>query len=171
MSSHAKEQLLTTTIHIKSSDIYKTKNIDGLIKHHLKKLNEGYCGKYGYVIPDSINIIKRSVGKVVTHNTESKVEFDISYKIKTILPCKKEIYECINNSITKMVIIAFMTNKESNIKNNIKDSSVLVIIPQEYIEDKSLEDFEIGQQINIEILDSRIKYRAVQIQTVGKLQN
>ena len=51
------------------------------------------------------------------------------------------------------------------------DSPVLVIIPQEYIEDKSLEDFEIGQQINIEILDSRIKYRAVQIQTVGKLQN
>ena len=37
-----------------------------------------------------------------------------------------------------------MTNKESNIKNNIKDSPVLVIIPQEYIEDKSLEDFEIG---------------------------
>ena len=171
MSSHVKEQLLTTTIHIKSSDIYKTKNIDGLLKHNFKKLNEGYCGKYGYVIPDSINIIKRSVGKVVTHNTESKVEFNISYKMKTILPCKDDIYECVINSITKMGIIAFMTNKENKTKNNIKDSPVLVIIPQEYIEDKSLESFEIGQQINIEILDSRIKYRAVQIQTVGKLQN
>ena len=31
MSSHEKEQLLTTTIQINSSDIYRTKNIDGLI--------------------------------------------------------------------------------------------------------------------------------------------
>ena len=37
MESHEKEQLLTTKIHINSSDIYKTKNIDGLIKFNMKK--------------------------------------------------------------------------------------------------------------------------------------
>ena len=102
MSTHISEQLLTTTIHIKSSDIYKTKNLDGLIKHHLKKLNEGYCGKYGYVIPNSIKIVKRSIGKAVTHNTESKVEFGVVYKMKTILPCKGDKYDCIIESITNM---------------------------------------------------------------------
>ena len=58
MSSHEKEQLLTTTIHIKSADIYRTKNINGLIHNNLKKTIEGYCGKYGYVIPDTLKIIK-----------------------------------------------------------------------------------------------------------------
>lgn len=168
MSTHISEQLLTTTIHIKSSDIYKTKNLDGLIKHHLKKLNEGYCGKYGYVIPNSIKIVKRSVGKAVTHNTESKVEFGVVYKMKTILPCNGDKYDCIIESITKMGIIAYM-NTDQESKCNVKDSPVLVIIPEEYIEEKSLDDFEIEQQIKVEILESRIKYRSKQIQTVGKI--
>lgn len=168
MSSHEKEQLLTTTIHIKSSDIYRTKNINGLIHNNLKKTIEGYCGKYGYVIPDTLKIIKRSFGRVMTYQNESKIEYDITYKIKSLLPCKNDIYECIIDNITKMGIVAYMnTNDEKT--NNIKDSPILMIIPQEYIFKKTINDYSIGEKIDVEILDLRLKYRLSQIQTVAQI--
>ena len=165
MSSHEKEQLLTTTIQINSSDIYRTKNIDGLIKYRLKEQLESVCGKYGYVVRDSISIVKRSIGKAVTHNEESKIEYNLTYKMKVILPCTSEIFTCKIDSITKMGIIAYMKMKDDN---SIKDSPILFIVPQEYIEG-DIDMYKKDQIINIEVLQKRIKYRTKQIQVVGKI--
>ena len=167
MSSHEKEQLLTTTIQINSSDIYRTKNIDGLIKYRLKEQLEGVCGKYGYVVKDSISIVKRSIGKAVTHNEESKVEYNLTYKMKVISPCISEIFTCKIDSITKMGIIAYMKMEDEEL-NNIQKSPILFIVPQEYIED-DISLFTKDQTINIEIVQKRIKYRMKQIQVVGKI--
>ena len=59
--SYEKEQLITTSIQIDSKDIYKTKNIDGLIKFKIKNEFENICSKNGYVVKDSVSIIKRSI--------------------------------------------------------------------------------------------------------------
>jgi len=167
MSSHEKEQLLTTTIQINSSDIYRTKNIDGLIKYRLKEQLESVCGKYGYVVRDSISIVKRSIGKAVTHNEESKIEYNLTYKMKVILPCTSEIFTCKIDSITKMGIISYMKMENEEL-NNIEKSPILFIVPQEYIED-DISLFKKDQTINIEIVQIRIKYRMKQIQVVGKI--
>tara|TARA_Y100000817_G_scaffold276071_1_gene237322 strand:- start:798 stop:1307 length:510 start_codon:yes stop_codon:yes gene_type:complete len=167
MTSHEKEQLLTTTIQIDSSDIYRTKNIDGLIKYRLKEQLEGLCGKYGYVIKNSISIIKRSIGKAVTYNNESKIEFNLTLKMKIILPCNSEVFNCKIDSITKMGIIAYMKMEDEKL-NNINESPILFIIPQEYIED-DISLFTKDQIISIEVIEKRIKYRTKQIQVVGKI--
>ena len=167
MTSHEKDQLKTITIHIDAEDIYRTKNIDGLIKYTLKKQLEGVCGKYGYVVKDSVSVVKRSIGKVQTQNNVSKIEYDVTYKMKIIMPCKGDIYECNVESITKMGIIAFMKMKDEQL-NTIKESPVLVIIPQDYIEN-DITDYVSGKEIDVEIMDKRIKYRAKQIQVVGKI--
>ena len=145
----------------------RTKNIDGLIKYRLKEQLEGVCGKYGYVIKNSISIIKRSIGKVVTHNNESRIEFNLTFKMKIILPCNSEIFTCKIDSITKMGIIAYMKMDDENL-NNINESPILFIIPQEYIED-DISLFTKDQIISIEVIQKRIKYRTKQIQVVGKI--
>ena len=168
--SYIKEQLLTTKIHINSSDIFNTQNIDSLIKFQLKKNLEGHCGKYGYVIPNSLVIIKRSVGTTLANSDSSKIEFNINYKIKVISPSVNDIYECIIDNITKMGILAYLKTDIPEL-NNIKDSPILIIIPQEYLNDNNIEDFKSGDIIQIIILDSRIKYHSKQIQTVAKIYN
>tara|TARA_Y100001970_G_C14167995_1_gene822470 strand:+ start:72 stop:581 length:510 start_codon:yes stop_codon:yes gene_type:complete len=167
MSNHEKEQLLTTKLQVDASDIYKTKNIDGLIKYRIKEKMEGVCGKYGYVVKDTISIIKRTIGKAITHNNQSKIEFNITYKMKVILPCSSEIFTCIIDSITKMGIIAYMKTDDDKL-NNITMSPILFIVPQEYIED-DISLFNKEQKIDIEVIQKRIKYRTKQIQVVGKI--
>jgi|TARA_B110000967_G_C18712516_1_gene473453 DNA-directed RNA polymerase subunit E'/Rpb7 len=161
------EQLLTTTIQIDAAEMYKTKNIDGIIKYNLKNEIEGYCGKHGYVLKDSVQVLKRSIGKVITHNSKSKVEYNLTYKMKVILPAVKEVYTSIIDSITKMGIIAFMANVKHNPENKIEGSPILFIIPSEY--EKDLSFYKVGQKIEVEVLQSRIKYRAKQIQVVGRI--
>ena len=167
MSDYEKEQLLTTTIQINSSDIYKTKNIDGLIKYRLKEQMEEVCGKYGYVVKDTISIIKRSIGKVITHNNQSKIEYNLTFKMKVISPSFSEIFTCIIDSITKMGIISYMKMDDEKY-NNINKSPILFIVPKEYIED-DISLFTTNQKINIEVVQKRIKYRTKQIQVVGKI--
>lgn len=167
MSNISAQELKTTTIHIPSRDIYRTKDIDGLIKFTLKKQIENVCGKYGYVLDDSVSIVKRSVGKIVTHNGVSNIEYNITYKINSIYPCKGDVYEAIVDSITKMGLISYL-KLESDKFNSVKESPVLIIVPQMYL-DKELESYSKGQKIKIEVLDKRIKYRAKQIQVVGKI--
>jgi DNA-directed RNA polymerase subunit E'/Rpb7 len=167
MSNISKQELKTTTIHIPSKDIYRTKDIDGLIKFNLKKQFENVCGKYGYVLEDSITVVKRSIGKIVTHNGISNIEYNITYKMNTILPCKGDVYEAVVDNITKMGIISYI-KMESTKFNSIKESPLLIIVPQMYL-DKELDSYSKGQKIKVEVLDKRVKYRAKQIQVVGKI--
>ena len=69
-----------------------------------------------------------------------------------------------------MGILAYLNTDIPDL-NNIKNSPILVIIPQEYLNDNNIEEFKSGDIINIIILDYRIKYRSKQIQTVAKIYN
>ena len=162
MDQYKKEVLYTTSIHLDARDISKTKNIDGLIKHKLKKYNEKSCNKYGYVIKDSIQIKGRSIGKIVNHNA-SMIEYNITLKVDVIYPCEKDIFNVTIDNITKMGIIGYLSDEDFTIES----SPILFIIPIEYIED--IELVKKDMNIQVEVLQSRIKYKSKQIQVVGKL--
>ena len=162
--SYINEQLLTSSIYIPIHKLTKTKNIDGLIKNELKKNNENLCNENGFVVENGINIINRSYGDVLTIDGDSVINYNITYKIKTINPQKDDlIEECVVNSISKMGIISYINYED---KDNIKESPLLIIVPNEYINDN---DIKINDKINVSVLDSRIKYKAKQIQVVAKI--
>ncbi len=156
------EQILNSLIQIKSSDIYRTRNIGGLILHKLKKY-EGKCLKYGYILPDETELINKSQGKIRNIDGKSIIEYNVTYKIKSILPAIGEKYDCIINNITKMGLICYI--EIGGIKD-LKSSPILIIIPKEYCE---IEKQREGFKINIEVLDKRIKYLSSQIQIIGKI--
>ena len=122
------EQILTKTIQIKYKDITKNRNIDGIIQNELKK-NEGKSTKEGYILKDSIEIIQRSIGKMLTINKESLIQYKVTYKIKSILPKIGDKYECYIQNITKMGLLCFV--KIENIED-ITNSPLLIIVPKEY---------------------------------------
>jgi hypothetical protein len=43
---------------------------------------------------DSVKILNRSVGKLVTHDNNSMIEYGVSMKVNVIYPCEKDIYTC-----------------------------------------------------------------------------
>tara|TARA_B110000967_G_scaffold204541_1_gene247250 strand:+ start:814 stop:1308 length:495 start_codon:yes stop_codon:yes gene_type:complete len=160
---HIKEQLLTTTVHLSAKDISKTKNIDGLLKYKVKDEYENLCNKHGYVLKDSVQIKNRSVGKLVNHNNESMIEYQITMKTGVINPCEKDIFTCHIDNITKMGVIGYLSSSNYDIET----SPIIFIIPNEYIDDVSV--LSKGKKIKVEVMKCRIKYKAKQIQVVGKI--
>ncbi len=162
-----KEQLLSDTISIPSRNIYKNNKIDGYILHYLKNKYEKKCHNNGYVIPDSIEIIQRSCGKIETINNESFIQYNINYKNKSIIPTKDDVFECIIDSITRMGVIAYLNYKESE-DSSIKESPLLFIVPKDFLPEGKIDQLKINDTINIKVLDTRIKFMAEQIQIVGE---
>lgn len=158
------EQILTKTIQIKYKDITKNRNIDGIIQNELKK-NEGKSTKEGYILKDSIEIIQRSIGKMLTINKESLIQYKVTYKIKSILPKIGDKYDCYIQNITKMGLLCFV--KIENIED-ITNSPLLIIIPKEYCK---IDKYKGGDKINSTIIDFRIKYMSPQIQLIGKIED
>jgi DNA-directed RNA polymerase subunit E'/Rpb7 len=165
MTSYSSEQLLKTTLTINSSELQK--DIDNVIQQKLKDTIEGVCYEDGYVMKDSSQIIKRSPGKVVSHNKKGGIQYEITYKAKIISPSEGDIYKVIISNINKMGVIAYIRLKEGDTEEN---SPVIIIIPKDYFEGTALniDDLNKGQTINVEVIGKRIKYQSEKIQIVGK---
>ena len=160
---YIKEQLITTTILLHMKDISNKQNIDGILRYKLKNEYENVCNKHGYVLKDSIAIKNRSVGKLVIHNNESMIEYQLTFKIEVIYPCVNDSFKCKIDNITKMGVIGYLSESDYNIET----SPIIFIIPTEYIDD--IETLSKDKEIQVEVLQSRIKYKATQIQVVGKI--
>ena len=100
---YMKEILMTTSIHLNSSECSKCKNIDGLLKYKLKKEHEKLCNKHGYVLENTLKVVNRSIGKVVTHDNQSMIEYNITMKLNVIYPCEKDIFTVKIDNITKIL--------------------------------------------------------------------
>ena len=168
MTNHIKEQILSITLQVSQRDLARTKNIDGFLLYQLKKRLEKKCGECGYVVENSISIVERSHGIYRTIDNQSKVQYEINYKVRTIDPQKDEIYECIVDSVTKMGIISYLSLNDDD---TIENTPLLIIIPKDYISADRFEKIEKGQKIEIVILDSRMKHLSNKIQSVGKLND
>ena len=165
MTDYQKEILFTTIIQLNSNECSRCKNIDGLLKYKLKKEHENLCYKHGYVLENTLKVVNRSIGKVVTHDNVSMIEYNITMKLNVIYPCEKDIFTVKIDNITKMGVIGYLDDKED--KYNIENSPILFIIPSGYIED--IETLKKDMKIKVIVLQSRIKYKSKQIQVVGKL--
>ena len=86
MSSYISEQKLTTSLILSSNEL--NDDIDNTIKYKIKQKLEGKCFQDGYIIKDSIRIIKRSLGKVITNNGKSEIKYIIIYTAEVISPSK-----------------------------------------------------------------------------------
>ena len=163
MSDLEKKELLTNTLLVKSKDILSKKNIDGYLKYLLKSKYEGKCNNNGYIIPDSLNIIQRSIGTITTIDSESHIKYEITYEIKSIIPCVGDVFKCVVNSYTKMGIVGFLDYKNNE---EIEKSPILFIVPKEFLD--SSRDYKNGDKIDVKVLDIRIKFMSDQIQIISE---
>ena len=168
MAIYLHSQIENSTIHLRIQDVRKD-DLNLQVLEEIQKTIEGSCGKHGYVIKGSVQLTNRSVGKIVTVDSESHLEFQVTYKITTIYPCKDDEYECKIDSITKMGVLGFLDYQVSDEeKTTSKNSPVLFILPNEFMKDIPETHQQVGKTLKVQVLESRIKYRSHQIQVVAK---
>ena len=165
------EQIFNDTISLISSDL--NKDIDNIILNKLKKKYEGLCKDNSFILNNSINILKRSLGRIETSDNINYIKYDISYKCNTLSPTIGDKIDCHVNNINKMGIIAYIRIEDQykTSDNNFDNSPLIIIIPNDIINEGSLNlnDINLEQKLQIEILGTRIKYRNEKIQVVGKI--
>lgn len=163
------EQVFNNTISLNPNDLNKDINNITLLK--LKKQYEGLCKDDCYILKNSIVILKRSMGRIETYDNVSVVKYDIMYKCSIISPKQNEEIECIVSNKNKMGIIAYIKidDKYNSYDNDLDNSPLIIILPNDMINDININDINIKQKIKIQVLATRIKYRNEKIQIVGKI--
>ena len=156
-------QMLSDTIYLNPEDT--NNDVNDIIFNKLKNKVEGVCINEGYVIKDSIELLNKTLGKLINIDNHSKIIYNVKYTAKLLYPVKGEVIDCYINSFNKMGAVAYV--KLSDIiddysgDNNFSDSPFIIIIPNQEI------DLNINQKISVTIKAHRIKYNAPIINIVG----
>ena len=162
--SYINKQILSTKLNIKSNEL--NKDINGLILHKLKQKYENICTENGFIIKDSINLINRELGKIITIDNINYISYLVKYNAEIIYPSEGDIIDVTVDRVNKMGIISYLDNPDKNLEG----SPLIIIIPQEYFDEstKDINSITKNQKLNVEILSTRIKYGNSKIQIVGK---
>ena len=165
--TYISEQLLTTNLFVNASQV--NKNIDNVIKDNLKEQLEGLCYEDGYIVKDSVKIVNKSMGKIVVNDNVSSVSYSIKYKAKVISPSEGDIIESYVSNINKMGVVSYIKLSEGD---SSEDSPIVIMVPKDYFDSSiyNFDDINVGQQLNVVVVGSRIKYRSEKIQIIAKLR-
>tara|TARA_A100001015_G_scaffold320741_2_gene448283 strand:+ start:1144 stop:1644 length:501 start_codon:yes stop_codon:yes gene_type:complete len=155
---------LTSSINIKPSNLRG--DINKIILNILKNRFEGICNKDGYIIKDSIELIERSIGEILTITNESIINYKVTYKADIIFPSEGDEYACYVDTINKFGIIAYLKLSDGD---TLKESPFIIIIPKEYIPDDEYNKININEKLSVRIKSFRIKYNSSHIQVVATL--
>ena len=151
------ETLIKTTLIMPLESVLK--NIDESVLNRLKETYEGKCMKDGYIMEDSIVIVKRSMAEMYGSQMNGKVKFTIQYKAKICSPMKDNIIKCTINSVNKLGVLAF-------------NKPLRIIIAKEFHKKNDVfKNLKQGDEIEIKIIDKKFDLNSTNIQVIAMLNN
>jgi len=164
------EQIITEIIYINPSSL-NVKSIDSILITLLKDKLGNKCHDIGYILNSDIKFINKSMGELIQQDNTTKILYNIRIKVWVINPIINSQLDCYIDNINKMGIIAYIkmknVNKNYDGQNNLKNSPMIIIVPND---DKlDITRYSIGDKIKININASRIKFNSNKIQLIGKI--
>ena len=171
MTTYYSNEILTEKIHVNFNDI-NTKDINTKIYSLLKNKVENKCYKNGYIVHNSVKFINKNLGKIVNYDSNSMVEYNIRFSVKSIKPTIEDIIECYISEKNKLGILAYIKYKdiiENGENNGISESPLLIIIPMETIDD--IDKYNTNMKIKVVVRATRVKFDANKIQVIGNIED
>lgn len=134
-------------------------NIDESLLSALKQTYESKCSKDGYVMEDSISIVKRSLPYLYGSQINSSIKYNIIYKAKVCCPMTDNIIKCKIDIINKLGLQCITP-------------PLRILIPKEFHKNTTIfNTFKIGDEIEIKVIDKKFNINDKIIQVVAKLNN
>jgi|TARA_B110000285_G_scaffold231387_1_gene300010 DNA-directed RNA polymerase subunit E'/Rpb7 len=163
--SYISEQLLTSVLILNPKEL--NSDIDSIVRMKLKENVEGRSYEDGYIIEDSVRIIQRSMGKIVTNGKKSEIKYLIKYKAKVVSPSENDEINIIISSINKLGIIGYIRLNEGDTS---EESPMLIMVPKEYFNEstRNFNDLTVGQKMDVVTVGVRSKFNSSNIQVIAK---
>lgn len=133
----------------------------------LRKDLEGICTRFGYIKPNSIQILQRSVGVFVKQHFNGHIRFEMVCKAEVCNPPQGMVVKAVVRVKNEMGVLA-----ESSIDMDGRKVHVLdIIVPLRaagIVSDVPLHNVEVGQDIYVSVLSKRFQLRDTKISVIGK---
>ena len=132
--------------------------INFFIEESLKNKIEEKCISDGYVKKDSINIIKKSTGNLKGSQFNGYINYDLIYKASICNPKSGSIIKC---------KVKLINNKLGLLGNN--GPLVIIVGKQLHNNPELLDEINIGDVIDIKVIESKFCLNDHEIRILGKL--
>ena len=150
--------LFEEQVSLNSNDLSRhITSIDDILLKKVKSKLENKCSRYGFVLPNTITMLSRSLGKASTGRFVADYLYQIQVQGKVINPPDGAVLEGLVIRKNKMGIYL-----------NYKDA-LRVIIPRDlHIGDSNFDAVQIGDTVSVEIKKSRFQINDETILSVGR---
>ena len=161
--TYKNNQILETNLNVDSRDL--NKDLNRLILHKLKEKYENVCTEHGFIIPNSIDLINRKLGKINTINNVSYISYIVRYSADIIYPSEGDKLNIKVDRVNKMGVLGYIELD----KNDFESSPLIVIVPNEYFTEdtRDINSITKNQTIKVTIIGCRIKYGNKKIQIIA----
>ena len=140
------------------NNIRSEEDIKDLLVLKLKEKHEGKCNANGYVRPNSIELIARSMGQAENGRFTGNLIYDCKVKCDVLFPVAGTIIEGDVLKIVKMG--AYVVHEEA----------IRILLPKDlHIDDKNFDLIQQGTRVKVRIERSRFQTNDMFIMAVGKL--
>jgi DNA-directed RNA polymerase subunit E'/Rpb7 len=136
------------------------KTIDDILMEHLRQKLEGRCSIHGYVIPESLQLLSRSMGGLENGRYTGAILFHVHAQGKVLNPAYGEVIEAeVMKNVKKMGI--YLDYK----------GAIRVLVPRDqHLGNDDFEQLEPGDRIRVELRKSRFQVKDPFILSVGAYQ-
>ena len=154
-----------TTVQLSPVEVHG--NINDRIKEKLKAQFEGICSRFGFVQPNSIDVVRRSAGILLKAHFNGHVKFEVHCKARVCNPVNGMVLSGTVLKENHMGILA-----ECKIDVDGRAVPVLdVIIPYRTAgiqSDVDLAEYKIGDQIYFQVVGKRSQVNDRKISVIGR---
>ena len=132
-------------------------SFDDILLSKMKKSLEGKCSKHGYVIPDSLELLSRSMGSA----EKGRFTADFIYYMKA----QGKVY----NPPDGLQVEGEIIRKNKMGLYVIINDAIRIMVPRDlHIGNEDFDKLEIGDKIRIEIKKSRFQVNDTHIMSIGQ---
>ena len=141
-------------------------DFDAVVMSKLRRNLEGVCSRYGYIKAGSLDIVKRSAGKLMKQHFNGFIQF-------TVL-CKGEVCNPAEDSIIKAKVVnknALGILAESYIEGS-SEPVLDIIVPKKtagVVSEIDVEDLSIGDEIFVRVIGKRFQLNDKKIAIIGRV--
>ena len=155
----AKPLVLKDCIFLSAKDI--NNKIETTILDKIRKDIEGKCIKAGYVMPESVKIISRSLGSINNSNFTSVITFNVIYQASICNPGIGAEIKCYVASIDKSQIVCYIHGID-------KSPMEIYLHKNHHIGNVEFVNLKVNDKVNIKILASKFNFGDEQIIAIGQ---
>jgi DNA-directed RNA polymerase subunit E'/Rpb7 len=138
----------------------KIDSVEDLVRDKLKARLEGRCSRHGFVLPDSIKVLTRSMGSLEKGRFTGSIIFHLQAEGKVLNPPEGVVV--VGEVIRKNKMGMYVSYMDA----------IRVIIPRDlHIGDEAFEAVEIGEKVEVEIKKSRFQVNDPYILSVGAFRS